>query len=590
MNTIKGVSAKAIYKRLLLRVKPYIGYLIIGIVATLLISGVDSFFAWLIKPMINEVFVAKSSYWVRYIPFIVLGLFALRGLTTFLSSTFISRSSRFVIMDLRTDIFDRLISLPLGFFSRNRAGELVSLVVYNVEQVSDATSQTIVNALQDTALAIGLLGMMISVSWKMALFILIAAPLVYLLLRYISKRSRMLSHRVQDSVSRLITVAQECMRGLVLIRVHGTANEEKKRFENFAQENRQQSLKVIITNAMASSTIQIFLAIPVSLMLWVASRSWIDISAGSFASLITAMIMIIKPVRRLANANSNIQRGIAGAESIFSLLDKEPESLGGSGDFAPNPGNWVIDKLSYQYEGSAAVLDEVSFEVMAGQTVALVGASGGGKSTLVKILAALYSDYSGCIKIDGVDIREYSMASLRSQVAYVGQESVVFSTTVAHNVTYGYPEMDEARVKHCLELAQLSDWIAQQPEGIHAPVGELGTALSGGQRQRLSIARALYRDAPITILDEATSALDYETEQKIQLAIESLKGRRTLFVVAHRLSTIEQADTILVLHEGKLVEQGTHKALLKKSGYYKKLYNIQSQSAVEAEKDENLSG
>lgn len=576
MSTINGFSAQSSYKRLLSYVKPYKSYLIIGIIATLLISGVDSFFAWLIKPMINEVFVAKASFWVKLIPLLVFCCFAVRAIATFISSSFINRSSRFVIMDLRKAIFSRLITLPLDFFSKSRAGELVSLVVYNVEQVSDATSQTIVNALQDTALVIGLLAMMLFVSWKMALFILIVGPFVYYLLRYISKRTRVLSHRVQESIARLITVTQECMRGLVLIRIHGTKDMEQKRFTSIAQENRQQSLKVVNTNAMSSSLVQVFLAIPVSLILFVASQSWIHISAGAFASLITAMIMIIKPVRRLANTNSNIQRGIAGAESIFSLLEKEPESTGGDETFSLSPGNWGIKDLCFSYSDKAPILRDVSFSVKAGQTVALVGASGGGKSTLVKVLAALYSHYTGEIVIDGVNLRNYSMDSLRAMVAYVGQESVVFSTTVADNVTYGAGTIDEERVWRCLELAQLADWVKLQPAGLYAEVGELGAALSGGQRQRLSIARALYRDVPITILDEATSALDYETERKIQCAIESLKGNRTLFVVAHRLSTIEAADNILVMHEGSLVEQGTHAELINQAGYYKKLYSLQS--------------
>jgi subfamily B ATP-binding cassette protein MsbA len=553
-----------------------LSYLILGILATLLISGVDSFFAWLIKPMINQMFGSEKSIWISFIPLIVFCLFTFRAFSTFISSTFINRSSRFVIMDLRKEIFNRLITLPLSFFSKSKTGELVSLVVYNVEQVSDATSQTIVNALQDAALVLGLLVMMLSVSWKMSLFILIVCPLIYYLLRFISKRTRLLSHRVQESIAQLITVTQECLRGLVMIRVHGTADAERERFDNIAQHNRQQSLKVVITNSTSSSLVQVFLAIPVCAILLLASQSWVHISAGSFASLITAMIMIIKPVRRLATTNSNIQKGIAGAESIFKLLDEQPESLGGEKSFSPAPGNWQINQLGFSYRDGTEVLKGVSFTAAAGQTTALVGASGGGKSTLVKLLAALYMDYSGDIIIDGVNVRDYSMASLRSQVAYVGQESVVFSTTVAENIAYGDQEIDEERVGACLELAQLTAWVREQPEGIYAPVGELGSALSGGQRQRLAIARALYRDSPVVILDEATSALDYETERKIQGAIESLKDKKTVFVVAHRLSTIEAADNILVMHDGCLVEQGTHAQLVAQSGYYKKLYSMQS--------------
>jgi ATP-binding cassette, subfamily B, bacterial MsbA len=583
MSTINNIGARSSYKRLLSHVKPYRFYLIVGIIATLLISGVDSFFAWLIKPMINQVFVAKASYWVQFIPLVVFALFSARALATFVSQCFINRCSRFVIMDLRESVFNRLITLPLEFFSKSKTGELVSLVVYNVEQVSDATSQTIVNALQDTALVLGLLVMMLSVSWKMALFILVICPFVYGLLRYVSKRTRLLSHRVQDSIAQLITVTQECLRGLVLIRIHGTEAEERRRFSSIAQKNRQQSLKVVITNAMSSSSVQVFLAIPVSLILFIASHSWIRISAGAFASLITAMIMIIKPVRRLATTNSSIQRGIAGADSIFSLLDKEAESTGGEKDFSLAPGNWAVDDLCFSYSDQGPVLRNVSFQVAAGQTVALVGASGGGKSTLVKVLAGLYGAYTGDIAVDNINLRECSTSSLRSQISYVGQESVVFSTTVAENITYGTQDIDEDRIWHCLELAQLSHWVKDQPQGLYAEVGELGASLSGGQRQRLAIARALYRDVPITILDEATSALDYETERNVQLAIESLEGVRTLFVVAHRLSTIEKADNILVMHEGRLVEQGTHVELIAQSGYYKKLYNLQSNGHAEDE-------
>lgn len=564
------------YKRLLSHVKPYMGYLMVGILATLLISGVDSFFAWLIKPMINEVFVARASFWVRHIPLITFALFVCRGLAGFFSSYFINRCSRFVIMDLRTEIFDRLVSLPLGFFSRSKTGELVSLVVYNVEQISEATSQTIVNALQDAALVIGLLSMMIVVSWQMSLFILIICPLVYFLLGYVSRRTRLLSHRVQESVANLITVTQECLRGLVLLRIHGTAAEEKKRFVDIARDNRQQSLKVIVTNAISSSLVQLFLAIPVSLMLLIASQSWINISAGSFASLITAMIMIIKPVRRLATTNSAIQKGIAGAETIFKLLDREPEVDTGTKELVLAPGNWEVSNLCFYYDGMVeSVLKKVSFSVAAGKTVAFVGVSGGGKSTLVKLLAGLYTQYGGEIKIDGINVREYKLSSLRSHISYVGQEPVIFSSNVLENVVYGSQQVDEERVWECLRSAQLADWVEEQPEQLRAPVGELGSALSGGQRQRLSIARALYRNAPITVLDEATSALDYETERNIQLAIEKLQ-HHTLFIVAHRLSTIESADCIMVMREGQLVEQGTHDELIQQGGYYRKLYNLQS--------------
>ncbi len=583
MKKINNFWMRSSYRRLLYHVRPYLSYLIVGIVATLLISGVDSFFAWLIKPMINQMFGVVQSIWIRFIPLIVLSLFAFRAFVTFVSSSFISRASRFVIMDLRQAIFDRLITLPLRFFSNNKTGELVSLVVYNVEQVSDATSQTIVNALQDAALVVGLLVMMVSVSWKMSLFILTICPLVYYLLRYVSRRTRLLSHRVQESIGHLITATQESLRGLVLIRVHGTADLEREHFDKIAQENRQQSLKVVSTNAMSSSLVQVFLAIPVSFILFLASESWVHVSAGAFASLITAMIMIIKPVRRLATTNSNIQKGIAGAESIFDLLDQEAEGAGGEKHFTPQPGNWEIRGLTFFYKDDFQVLDRVGFRVQSGQTVGLVGASGGGKSTLVKILAALYPDYKGDIWIDGVNTREYSLSSLRSQIAYVGQDSMVFSTTVLGNITYGANQVNEERVWHCLELAQLADWVREQPNQLCVAVGELGAALSGGQRQRLAIARALYRDVPILILDEATSALDYETERKIQRAIESLKHKKTVFVVAHRLSTIESADIILVMHEGRVVEQGTHTQLLEFSGYYKKLHQLQSKDMFEHE-------
>ena len=573
------MQSRSSYKRLLSYVKPYTVYLVVGILATLLISGVDSLFAWLIKPMINEVFVARTNYWVRYIPLITFALFVCRGLAGFFSSYFINRCSRFVIMDLRAEIFDRLIALPLGFFSRSKTGELVSLVVYNVEQISEATSQTIVNAIQDAALVIGLLTMMVLVSWQMSLFILVICPLVYFLLRYVSKRTRLLSHRVQSSVANLISVTQECLRGLVLLRIHGTAEQERKRFVDIARDNRQQSLKVIVTNSISSSMVQLFLAIPVSLILLIASQSWLSISAGSFASLITAMIMIIKPVRRLSTTNSAIQKGIAGAETIFTLLDRETEPDTGTKELSLNPGHWQIRNLSFCYDGmTEPVLRDVNFSVDAGKTIAFVGVSGGGKSTLVKLLSGLYTQYSGEILLDDVNVREYKLSSLRSNISYVGQEPVIFSTTVIDNVVYGADQVDEERVWECLRSAELAAWVKEQPEQLRAPVGELGSALSGGQRQRLSIARALYRNAPITILDEATSALDYETERNIQLAIEKL-DRHTLFIVAHRLSTIESADCIMVMREGQLVEQGTHDELLQQGGYYRKLYNLQSKTS-----------
>ena len=560
------------YRRLLYSVKPYLVYLIIGIVGTLFVSGVDSFFAWLIKPIINEVFIQRQSEWVSYIPLIMFGLFLLRGVSTFISTYFISRCSRFVVMDFRQRIFQHFLVLPVKFFSRKKSGDLVSLLVYNVDQISDASSQTIVNAIQDFALVVGLLTTMFFISWQLSSCLLIIGPLMYLLMRFVSKRTRALSHWVQGSVADLIAVTQETLRAMVLIRLHGTQKLELSRFYRVIKTNRQQSLKVSVTSALSSSVVQCLLAIPVSLVLFLATQSWIEVTAGAFASLLTAMVMIIKPIRRLSSTNAAIARGLAGADSIFSLLDEPAEQDTGSMIASNVSGLWEIKNLTFRYEPDSVVLNDLSFAVKSGTMVGIVGESGSGKSTLIKLLAGLYQDYEGELLINGVPISSYTLDSFRQQVSYVAQDSVVFDSTIADNVSYGDAQQDMARILLSLEQAQLLDWVNGLESGVATRVGELGSRLSGGQRQRLALARAIYRKSPIVILDEATSSLDYQTESRLQAAIHDLRATSTLFVVAHRLSTIEGADNILVMRDGRLLEQGTHGELMQKKSFYCDLY------------------
>lgn len=571
------LNAFPVYKRLLLSIKPYLFLFIVGMVATAANSGIDAALAWMIKPVINKGFIARDQAFIRILPLGIVVVFALRGLTGFLSDYCITRVGRNIVMDYRQKAFSHLLKLPAYFFDKNSSGQLLSRLVYNIEQIAQATTDSLSMLVQEGSMAIGLIVVMILLSWQLTLFFMLAAPVMALILRYTSKRMRHLSTKLQDTMADVTHVAEESIEGYKVIRTFGGEQYEINKFNQVTNINRQREMKVIVTDSLGSSSVQMIASVVIAATLIMATSSVFKISPGTFAAMIASTFALLRPLRRLTQINSRIQKGIAGAQSVYELLDLKPEQDTGTISLTRAKGAIEYKNVSFHYpETEKTVLQNISFKVNPGEVIAIVGKSGGGKSTLVNLLPRFYDIEKGEIFIDGVNIRDYKLMDLRNQFALVSQHVTLFNDTIAHNIAYGrLHDASEKDIFHAAEMAHAMEFIEHLPQGLQTLIGENGVLLSGGQRQRLAIARAILKNAPILILDEATSALDTESERHIQAALQELMRKRTTLVIAHRLSTIENADRILVIDHGRIVEIGTHQQLLQTKGHYAKLHTMQ---------------
>jgi len=571
------------YRRLLKVAQPYWLIFLLGVLATVVMSLIDAGLTWLIKPIINHGFVERSSLFIQWLPVLIIVIFLARSAAGFASVYFVNRVARNVVRDLRRFLFAKMLRLPANYLDQNNTGHLLSTVIYNVEQVSSASALVLLTVLRDGALLAGLVFVMFSVSWQLSLMFFVIAPLIALVVSYSGKRMRRLSNNVQQSVGEVTRITDEAIGGYKVIRLCGGYDKEMDKFFSATKQNQQRDLKVVSTNSLSTSLAQLLMALPIAVTLAVATLPSLHISAGSFAAVMTAMVMLLRPVRRLTLVNSEIQKGIAGASSIFALLDETEELDQGKVKLLHATGQIYFDNVTFHYPGNdQAILHNVTFEVRPGQRIAIVGRSGGGKSTLVNLLPRFYDVSSGQICLDGQDIRHYRLQDLREQIAMVSQNTMLFNDTIANNITYGLNhEVSQQELIEAASAANAMEFIESLPKGFATIVGEDGVLLSGGQRQRIAIARALIKKSSILILDEATSALDSHSERHIQQALNRLLERCTSLVIAHRLSTIENADWILVLDKGRIVEQGTHAALLAKEGAYAALYRLQFKKGMQ---------
>jgi subfamily B ATP-binding cassette protein MsbA len=566
-----------VYRRLFSYATPYWGVFLAASVAMAIYALSEAGFAYMVKPLLNEGFVNRDPETIKILPLIIVGIFLARGLAGFVSSYGLTWIGRQVIKQLRRDVFGQYLVLPTAYFDSSSAGHLLSRLTYNVEQVAEATTNVVTVMIRDSLTAIFLAGLMIYLNWRLALFMLFVGPLIGGMVAFLSKVFRRYSARIQYSMGDVTRVAEEAIGGNRVIKVFNGQDHEARQFDLVNETNRKLHMRLAKVDAGSVPIIQAIMAAGMAGIVVVATHESMAVDVGDFGSFLSAMLLLMAPVKRLTNINASLQRGIAAGSSVFEVLDESPETDQGSLSVERARGDIEFRNLGFEYNAEKGpVLRNIDLVIPAGQTCAIVGKSGSGKSTLVALLPRFYNPVSGEILLDGVPLDQYSLKSLRRQVSLVSQDITLFNESIANNIAYGSEnEVTREEVTNVARAAHVMEFVDELPRGLDTMVGDRGVLLSGGQRQRIAIARALLKDAPVLILDEATSALDTESERYIQNALEELMRDRTTVVIAHRLSTVERADVIVVMHEGRIVEKGTHAQLLDLGGYYSNLYQMQ---------------
>ena len=518
------------------------------------------------------------------IPVFLIIISLVRGLGYLIGSYGLAYVSNFLVHALRIDILSKYLHLPSDFFNRSMSGHLVSVVTFNVQQVTEAGTRAIKTMLQQGSLVLGLLGYLFYVNWKLTLFFIAVMPLIAFLVSIVSKRFRLISKRIQSAMGDVTHVTQEVVNGHQEVRMFGGTDTELARMSEASHNNRKQNMKMAFTEGVSNPLVMIIVSLAFAAITAVMLSPTIlaSMTTGSFITFLVASGMLVKPIRQLTEVNSAIQRGIAASQSIFEVLDADSEIDTGTIELDSVKGGFEFRDINFSYNPDKSVLEDINFEVKPGETIALVGSSGSGKSTLVNLIPRFYNLDQGSILLDGSNINAYSLSSLRQQIAIVSQRVTLFNGSVYSNISYGdLKDCSSEQVMAAAKMANADEFIKNLPQGYDTLIGDDGVMLSGGQRQRIAIARAILKDAPILILDEATSALDTDSERYIQAALEGLIKNRTTFVIAHRLSTIEKADRILVMESGRIIEQGSHKDLLSQAGRYAQLYNQAFESTEE---------
>ena len=585
-----GGGALRAYRRLLGYLRPYRGRFILGILGGVLFSATMASFALLAKKFGDGTFTHQDPRTIVWVPLALIGLFILRGLGDFIQTYFMGYVGRRIVSQLRREVFRRILQLPIGYFDRSSSGALLSRLTYNTEQIGQATTDSVIIVVRTALTILASVGFLLWLNVRLTLIALTMGPLVGWLVSVINRHFRRYSRRIQDSMGDVTRVAKESFEAPRLIKVYNAQEHLGRQFDAVNEHNLRSNMKLILTKGVSNPIVQLVTVVGLAFVLSIAIADAIHgrMSMGDLFGFLTALVSIAQPLRELVGVAGPLQQGIAAGQSLFELLDQPVEPQGGAWRVARARGAVQFDHVWFSYAGGvtaadphgaparerAAALADVSLQVAAGESLAIVGRSGSGKSTLVNLLPRFYDAGAGSVRIDGHDVRDYELRNLREQIAVVSQDVVLFDDTIRNNIAFGR-ELPDAAIERAAEAAHVLEFARSQPAGLDALVGDRGVLLSGGQRQRIAIARALLKDAPILILDEATSALDTEAERHIQAALAQLVRNRTTLIIAHRLSTVEQADRIIVLDAGAITESGTHVQLLAHGGLYAQLHRLQ---------------
>jgi subfamily B ATP-binding cassette protein MsbA len=567
----------SIYRRLLKYAKPYLGVFLIGVLGAILFAASNAALAYLVKKFLNGAFVVKNPDVLWEVPIGVVVLFTLRGIGDYVQTYYPSWVGRQVIKGLRRDVFSHYLRLPSAYLDQQQSGHLLSKLTNNIELVAAAATSASISLISDSLTILGLLITLFYMNWRLAVFCIVAAPVIAWLMRIANRSFRRYSERIQNSMGDITRVAKEAIDAHRLIKIFNAEDHQTARFEQVNEHNRASNMKLIRARAVSNPVVQCIASIALASVLYVAIRQVFShhMQVDEFFGFLTALMLIPAPLRSLVNVSGPLQQGIAAGQSVFELMDHPTEGSGGSRRLRRARGEIEFRNVSFAYTGDKGdVLHDVSFHVAPGETVAIVGPSGSGKTTLVGLVPRFYDVQQGSVLLDGIDVREYALTDLRSQVSLVSQDVVLFNDTIRNNIAFNAVDKTNADVEAAARAANVMEFVAQQPQGFDTPLADRGQNLSGGQRQRIAIARALLKDSPILILDEATAALDNESERRVQQELSVLMRGRTTLVIAHRLSTVEGANRIIVLDQGRIVESGAHQELLTRGGLYAALHGM----------------
>ena len=571
-----------IYKRLWGYVTPYrsIGYIAILAMATTAL--VEMMMVALVEPLMDEALVAKNIETTQWLPFAFIAIFVMRGLSGFATEASLGWIGRGVISSLRREVFKKFLYLPSRYFEVNSTGSMLSRMTYNVEMVAESVTNVVTILVRDFLTVIAAIGLMIYQSPRLFVTVAITFPVITMLIKFLGSVFRRYSERIQDSVGEVTQVTQEVLSGQRIVKIFNGHDYEMGRLVDADEKNRTQNIKLIRSRSLGVAVTQVVFGIGLAGVIYFAGIESINgkLSPGSFMSFFGAMMLMLQPVRRMTNVNAILQRGIAASKSLFKVIDEPEEKDLGSIEKAYSDGALNFNNVSFSYsEKDKGVISNVSFSIKKGQSLAVVGHSGSGKSTLINLLPRFYDYQSGEISVDGVPIQDYSIIDLRNKISMVSQDIILFNDTILNNLAYGQlRDKSSSEIQKAVKSARIDEFANDLADGLDTIVGDKGVLLSGGQRQRVAIGRAILKDAPILILDEATSSLDTKSEFQIQEALKDLMRDKTTLVVAHRLSTVENVDQIIVLDKGKIVEQGTHHELMKNGSYYSDLHRLQFSS------------